>query len=244
MPKAHALAQELAEVCDIDIKDAQSILSKYKNDLNRAVDAVFNGQVKVSRSKASATKITSIFNKYKDSDDEIGIAGTINYLKDLDTEPEEPVVLTLACKLESPGEGRFSKSGFVNGWKNLGADTLAGMKEQVDIYKRELVDRQSTTFEQTYEFTFKYNLQEGQRMLPLETAMAYWGLLLEGKFSKLDQWLEFVSQEYKKSISRDTWKMVLEFARYVDEDPTLANYDPEGAWPSVIDEFVDYVRAK
>lgn len=24
-------------------------------------------------------------------------------------------------------------------------------------------------------------------------------------------------------------------------DPTLSNYDPDGAWPYLIDEFVDYL---
>ncbi|KAH9612824.1 hypothetical protein KSS87_008259 [Heliosperma pusillum] len=44
---------------------------------------------------------------------------------------------------------------------------------------------------------------------------------------------------HNKAISRDTWAQLLEFVRSVD--PQLANYDAEGAWPYLIDEFVDYL---
>ncbi|KAG5550848.1 hypothetical protein RHGRI_009328 [Rhododendron griersonianum] len=45
---------------------------------------------------------------------------------------------------------------------------------------------------------------------------------------------------HNKAISRDTWSQLLEFARMVD--PTLSNYDAEGAWPYLIDEFVEYLN--
>ncbi|XP_056173430.1 uncharacterized protein LOC115666174 isoform X2 [Syzygium oleosum] len=45
---------------------------------------------------------------------------------------------------------------------------------------------------------------------------------------------------HNKAISRDTWSQLLEFARTVD--PTLSNYDAEGAWPYLIDEFVEYLN--
>ncbi|XP_024524614.1 uncharacterized protein LOC9654372 [Selaginella moellendorffii] len=41
------------------------------------------------------------------------------------------------------------------------------------------------------------------------------------------------------AITEDTWRQVLEFSRVVHED--LSNYDPEGAWPVLVDEFVDHM---
>ncbi|CAH1766903.1 360_t:CDS:2 [Entrophospora sp. SA101] len=35
---------------------------------------------------------------------------------------------------------------------------------------------------------------------------------------------------------------MLEFVRQINED--LNNYDTEGAWPVLIDEFVEYAREK
>ncbi|EFJ34321.1 hypothetical protein SELMODRAFT_405551 [Selaginella moellendorffii] len=44
------------------------------------------------------------------------------------------------------------------------------------------------------------------------------------------------------AITEDTWRQVLEFSRVVHED--LSNYDPEGAWPVLVDEFVDHMYRK
>ncbi|XP_020580130.1 DCN1-like protein 1 isoform X2 [Phalaenopsis equestris] len=44
---------------------------------------------------------------------------------------------------------------------------------------------------------------------------------------------------HNKSITRDTWSQLLEFAKTID--PELSNYDAEGAWPYLIDEFVEYL---
>jgi hypothetical protein len=43
-----------------------------------------------------------------------------------------------------------------------------------------------------------------------------------------------------RTISRDTWALLFEFCRQVNKEMT--NYDPEGAWPVLIDEFVEYTK--
>ncbi|XP_076939139.1 uncharacterized protein LOC143607653 [Bidens hawaiensis] len=80
----------------------------------------------------------------------------------------------------------------------------------------------------------------GKKSLALETAIGMWQLLYaEKKWPLIHHWCHFLQTKHNKAISRDTWSLLLEFATGVD--PGLSNYDAEGAWPYLIDEFVEYL---
>ena len=48
-------------------------------------------------------------------------------------------------------------------------------------------------------------------------------------------------EKYGKSISKDTWSLFLDFIDSCDDE--FKEYDEDGAWPVVIDSFVEYARA-
>ncbi|XP_042503741.1 defective in cullin neddylation protein AAR3-like isoform X2 [Macadamia integrifolia] len=50
--------------------------------------------------------------------------------------------------------------------------------------------------------------------------------------------LNFMKNQ-RHNISEDTWQQVLAFSRCVHED--LEGYDPKGAWPVLIDDFVEHM---
>lgn len=218
------------------------MLKQYSFSLDRAADAIFSGDVKLDSSNVAA--IQKIFRQYADADEkEISIDGTIQFIQDLGLELEDPVVLAVVKELSSPAMGRFPKQGFVSGWSRWGVASLQDMQNAVQTMGQRMREDEKY-FTEVYRFTFKFNLQdEGQRVLQQETAIDYWKLLLADRFPILDKWIKFVQEEYKRGISKDTWNMIWDFAKYYRSDPNLEAYDDEAAWPSVIDEFVEYLKA-
>jgi len=120
-------------------------------------------------------------------------------------------------------------------------------------------------FQKVYNYTFDFARAEGQRSIAVETAQDFWGLLLphglaggalahvdaagdavmdgEGwRGEYLDWWFEFLNERGGKGVSKDTWIMFLDFIRTIDAQ--FAEYDTEAAWPSMIDDFVEWARAR
>jgi len=55
-------------------------------------------------------------------------------------------------------------------------------------------------------------------------------------------WFEYLTTKGVKGVSKDTWTMFLEFVRIIDSK--FEKYDLEAAWPSSIDDFVDFAKGK
>lgn len=101
---------------------------------------------------------------------------------------------------------------------------------------------QQGDFRKFYMFSFDYNKPPEQRSLPLDTAKQLFPLILKGRFKHMELWLEFLETR-KHAITRDTYSLLLDFSQTIEND--LSNYDEEnGAWPVMLDEFVDFARPK
>ncbi|XP_023550121.1 DCN1-like protein 1 [Cucurbita pepo subsp. pepo] len=94
-------------------------------------------------------------------------------------------------------------------------------------------------FSRFYEFVFFVSRENGQKNITVSRAVRAWRLVLDGRFRLLNQWCDFVENNQRHNISEDTWLQVLAFSCCVHEN--LEGYDPEGAWPVLIDDFVEHM---
>ncbi|CAN6623933.1 defective in cullin neddylation protein 1 [Trichomonascus vanleenenianus] len=232
--------KELSGLTGLSRTEASRLLQQHGNNLERAADVFFTGGNRVD-----VNETEKVFNKYKEPNGkEIGIDGTIQYIQDLGLELEDPVVLAICTELKAPAQGSFTKEGFIEGWKALGCDSLAKMKKQIPVLRTKF-ENDDAYFTSVYRYTFLYYLTEGQKVLSFEIASQLWEMLLKSRYRELPKWFDFLNQEYaNKNISKDTWNMIWDFAKYHKTDPKLENYDIEGSWPTIIDEYVEYLQAR
>ncbi|XP_050381530.1 defective in cullin neddylation protein AAR3 [Argentina anserina] len=112
-------------------------------------------------------------------------------------------------------------------------DEIGKLMSQLDL----VVD--FSEFSCFYEFVFFLCRESGQKSITVPKAISAWRIVLAGRFRLLNQWCEFVEKNQRHNISEDTWRQVLAFSRCVHEN--LEGYDPEGAWPVLVDDFVEHM---
>lgn len=109
-------------------------------------------------------------------------------------------------------------------------------------------------FTRVYKYTFFVAKAPGQKAVPLDNAGVFWEVLFTSPLSPvkwttdstpwLSWWTEFTNSEWKKSVNKDMWNETLKFAQLTLEDEAMSFWSEESSWPSVIDEFVEWVKEK
>ncbi|CAE6470772.1 unnamed protein product [Rhizoctonia solani] len=248
------LVAQFQAITDSSKDQALSALKKHNYRLDAAVDAYYQALTDAPPAQVSTQKLGALFDKYKDPDSpNIGINGTIQWCEDLGVDPEDVSLLAVACELKSPTVGEWTRSGFVDGWKRLGCDTIEQMKTTIATLRTKL-SNDPDYFLRVYTYTFNFAKAEGARSISIESAIAFWTLLLGIGLSgsalpkngwteeHTEWWFEFLKERGGKGVSKDTWAMLPEFIKVIDDK--FENHDLEAAWPSTIDDFVDWAKEK
>ncbi|KAL6861755.1 hypothetical protein ACP4OV_017455 [Aristida adscensionis] len=194
-------------------------------------------------SVANTRNLESMFNKYKEPDaDMIMVEGVSQLCIDLQVhigvDPQDIVMLVISWHMKAATMCEFTRQEFIGGLQSIGVDSIEKFRERLPSLRAELKD--DNKFREIYNFAFTWAREKGQKSLSLETAIGMWQLLFaERHWPLLDYWCQFLQARHNKAISRDTWAQLLEFVKTID--PQLSNYDDEGAWPYLIDEFVEYL---
>ena len=73
---------------------------------------------------------------------------------------------------------------------NFSCDSVDKLRNKLPSLEKEIQD--PVKFKEFYQFTFNYAKNEGQKCLDLDMALAYWNIVLKGKFRFLDIWTTFL----------------------------------------------------
>uniref|UniRef100_A0AC35GW97 Defective in cullin neddylation protein n=1 Tax=Panagrolaimus sp. PS1159 TaxID=55785 RepID=A0AC35GW97_9BILA len=169
--------------------------------------------------------------------DKIGPNGMFRFLNDLKIKPDDRSVLILAWKLKAATQCEFSKDEWIQGMKEIKCDNMEKLTKFMKTSASQIEDPAS--FKECYNFSFDYAKPLRTTGLDLPTAIAYWKIIFV-KNQRVDKWISFLEKEEKRGVTKDEWKIFLDFLNTVKED--FSNYDPEDAWPVRIDDFVDFCK--
>lgn len=79
--------------------------------------------------------------------------------------------------------------------------------------------------------------------MDIETAKAMLSLLLSKTWPLFAEFDEFLQEpKSPRVINKDQWINIYEFSRTINLD--LSNYSIDGAWPTLLDDFVDFLQKK
>jgi len=156
----------------------------------------------------------------------------------LSVEPENIVMLVIAWKMEAKQMGYFSIHEWLKGMSELQCDSLSKLKNKFD-YLYSLLNN-SSYYKSIFRYAFDFAKDKDQRSIDIDTAKAMLQLLLERRWSMYSSFHQFLEQSKYRVLNKDQWCNILEFSRLISAD--LRNYDEDGAWPVMLDEFVDWHR--
>ena len=173
--------------------------------------------------------------------DAIGPRGLAQLCQEMNIREGESDMLVMAWKLGATQSMCITKNEWVYACYMFKLENLGQLRNVIPKW-RELCKEDETAFSEMYWHAYDFIRADDEKLLPLDKAVKAWtSLLPESKFPFLSQWAQWLTLEYKRPISRDVWRQLLEFARKVS-DPS--HYDPNDKWPTALDDFVEWLQEK
>ncbi|KAF9533520.1 Cullin binding-domain-containing protein, partial [Crepidotus variabilis] len=209
----------------------------------------------------TAQRALDLFNTYADPDasDTIGPDGFQQLCEDAGMPMEGARPLIFAWQTDSPEMGKITKDEWVKTMSTFKIASMPGisiaMSELEELLFTEKAPKNAgkdydkaafnvhaanpkAAFQKLYMFSFSLVKPEQSKNIDMETSVAFWTALLVPKYPLMSEIIDFIN-EHKgsyKATNKDLWSMMLEFCETVK--PTLQDYEADGAWPTLLDDFV------
>ncbi|EPY50549.1 neddylation protein Dcn1 [Schizosaccharomyces cryophilus OY26] len=240
-PDTRGLTREFCKLTNTSSKTALSWLKQYDFDIDLACL-----QWAEKESKAEAEKsIHGLFDQFKSSEDAdlIDFDGSAKLFETLGVSFEDPETLLISYLLQSPNMGEFIREKFVQGCSTLSISNLSDLKNAVD-QKKSLWKSDRALQKAVYIYSYPLACDKGKKNLSTGIAIELLQVLLKDFFPLLDHWVDFLQNSpiMDRALPKDTWNELWDFSLYTKVSPDCSDYDFEGAWPTLIDEFVVYYR--
>jgi len=197
--------------------------------------------------------VEKLFDRFKDApettevgsemDPAIGPEGIERLCREVEIDPDDVVLLVLAFHLNASEMGYFYRDEWINGLEKLKLDTVDKIRDHFEVMRKELdePERLKTIYRRLFGFA---KSSPEQKCVDIDTAIGILNLFLAPRVSHVKSFVEFLQSHpgSVKALNLDQWTSLYEFAVTVKED--FSNYDENGAWPCVMDDYVQWRKGE
>ncbi|KAK6332299.1 DCN1-like protein 4 [Orbilia brochopaga] len=223
-------------------------------------------KAKAAGSKKAPKTVEEWFGVYASEGDseQIDVEGIIRLLGDLDVKFESAAIYILCWKLGLEAMGSIPKKKWVDGMNKYGLKNNQQLLKSLAIWLEETkpVSPPSTSFVDFFKYMFQFSKATPEtRSVAIDDALPVMSFALDPltydlkydpdtavsikpevhPYPHRQPFLDFLATKQPvKVINKDQWESFIPFNRAVSY--TLEDYNPEGAWPSLYDQYVEWRR--
>jgi hypothetical protein len=229
------------------------IVFEFNTTLSSGPDASLYCPLEFKPAAADLVKIEELYERYFSASqslhsgrsgsirDAITGDGTLQLAQDLGVEDvTDATLMIIAWKFASSKTWEFTRDEFIGALGVYQITDLATLKARVAVWKRDLDEPH--IFKDFYCFLFDYLKEDSNKTVLLidEANMVWTTLEMPRRWPLFARFTTFLTSTGVKCVNRDAWRQMLEFARVYPK--SIDNFDADGAWPLLFDEFVDYLQ--
>ena len=201
-----------------------------------------------SKKKSSSAKkgfdvegCESLFNSFADVEDPdiISMDGIQHIGEQLDIDPSSDVKILVICwKLGAVSKpGCITRTEFLKAMESMNFNSISAIKDALPTFDPGFLEDRE--FREFFRFVFQFSREGTHKTIEKEMASGLLSLVLDlNRAPHLNQFIEFLGNCSHTRITLDQWDSFLQFNSAYDV--SLSNYDEDGAWPILLDEYVEW----
>ena len=179
-----------------------------------------------------------LLDKLDEGVDAFGLRGLQALCTELGIPFNELDMFVLIWKIGATQSYCVTRSEWLHAAHNHKIEHLGQLKAMLATWRASVRD-DPAAFAEMYCQSYDFIRGDDEKLLPLDKALRVWPVLLPeaDRFAHINHWLQWCAQQYKRPVSRDIWRQVLEFSVKVKD---ITTYDPNDKWPTALDDFVEW----
>ena len=190
-------------------------------------------------SRVNKADIKALFEKWADEPGLMTMDGISTMSEVLGMDASSDVRLLALCwRLGAKKPAQIDQEEFEAGMERLGCDDVGKLQALVATLEPSELDHR--TFRDFFKFVFLFSREGTHRTLEKDIVHALLPIAIGDRSCHTTAFLKFLDEgtQPNQRVTLDQWTSFLEFSVKVKSD--FSGYEQDGAWPLLLDEFVEY----